>query len=184
VPVTSLQQVQANLDLVEEHITAEDLRDLEGLMATLTDDCIYRDFALRDPIFGKRGASQYYRDLWRLAPDFHFRVVHPIASPDVVALEVIGRGTHTGHAFGLPPTGRRFTLPMVWIFPARDGKLTGERVYFDGRSAMRQLGLLPRRGSVAEQLFVYAGWLAQRPGLLVMAGLGLAAPAGAGRRRL
>jgi SnoaL-like polyketide cyclase len=55
-------------------------------------------------------------------------------SGDAVILEATLTGEHANTWQGIPPTGRRFEVPLCAVFPFDDdGQLTGERVYLDGR---------------------------------------------------
>jgi ketosteroid isomerase-like protein len=88
---------------------------------------------------------------WAAAfPDAHLEIVRAIESGDMVCVESIGRGTHTGPfrtPMGtFPPTGRRGELPLVDVVTMRDGKIAGIRTYFDTNSLMMQLGLTPSMG--------------------------------------
>jgi predicted ester cyclase len=58
-----------------------------------------------------------------------------------VVEESVLRGTHQGMLFGMPPTGRKFELPLIIVFPMKDGQILGERMYFDLRTLLKQLGL-------------------------------------------
>src|SRR5262249_1484298 len=67
---------QAEYDAIRElwkrHSTAEDARDLPGLIATLSDDCVYEL-----PQTGHRweshdGAARFYTELLTAFPDIHF----------------------------------------------------------------------------------------------------------------
>jgi hypothetical protein len=71
-----------------------------------------------------------------------------------VASEHIGRGTHTGPfvtpAGAVRATGRPVELRIGEIYEVRGGKITKVYAYYDSATLMRQLGLLPPRGSGAE----------------------------------
>jgi predicted ester cyclase len=43
---------------------------------------------------------------------------------------------------GLPPTGKKFTMPMVFLFTIRDGRIQHERRVYDFTGLMIQLGVL------------------------------------------
>ena len=55
--------------------------------------------------------------------------------------ESILRGTQRGPLFGLPPTGREIALPMTIVFPIVNGRIMGERLYFDLATLARELGV-------------------------------------------
>jgi len=51
-------------------------------------------------------------------------------------------GTDMGGFMGLPPTGKRFTMPMVFLVDIKDGKIQHERRVYDFTGLMIQLGVL------------------------------------------
>src|SRR5258707_646325 len=59
-------------ELWKEHSIAEDRRDLAGLVATLTDDCVYEVFPGGTRWEGHAGAVRFYTELISAIPDIHF----------------------------------------------------------------------------------------------------------------
>ena len=49
-------------------------------------------------------------------------------------------GRQLGDFRGFPASGRRGELKAAVVFPMRDGKATGERIYIDGLSFVAQYG--------------------------------------------
>ena len=47
-----------------------------------------------------------------------------------------------GGFMGLPPTGKRFTLPIVFLLVVRDGRIQYERRIYDFTGLLIQLGVL------------------------------------------
>jgi hypothetical protein len=61
---------------------------------------------------------------------------------DAVILEVIVSGTHRGNWRGLPPAGRFVEFPLCGIFTfGSEGRIAGERIYYDRATVLRQLGV-------------------------------------------
>src|SRR5205085_3232223 len=114
-----------------------------------TEECEYGESLLEDKGRGLAATRRYYEELWRAFPDFSFEVVNRVASEACVVYEMTFRGTQKAPFRGLPSTGRSGEIKGVVVFPMRDGKATGERIYFDGLEYMTQAGFLPRRSSVA-----------------------------------
>ena len=69
---------QAEYDEIRElwkaHSIAEDNRDLPGLIATLTDDCVYELVQTGDRWEGHEGAARFYTQLLTAFPDEIARV--------------------------------------------------------------------------------------------------------------
>ncbi|MDX1746233.1 MAG: ester cyclase, partial [Halobacteriales archaeon] len=80
--------------------------------------------------------------LIRGLPDLHIDIQRRHVTGEHVILEVVITGTHTGPWRGLPGTGRRVEFPLcaVYTFDG-DGKLAGERIYYDRATVLRQLGI-------------------------------------------
>jgi predicted ester cyclase len=55
-------------------------------------------------------------------------------------------GTHEGAFMGIPPTGRRATVPHMYLFRLDDGVVTEYAAVRDDLGMMRQLGPIPARG--------------------------------------
>jgi carboxymethylenebutenolidase len=53
---------------------------------------------------------------------------------------------------GVPPTGRRIEMDVAIIVAFEDGRIAGERIYWDHATVLRQVGLLPAE---ATQLRVF-----------------------------
>lgn len=115
------------------HSLAEDRRDIDGLMATLTDDCIYTVVNWHETWQGKAGATRFYQQLLTAFPDIHFDLQHIVIGPQGVFEEAHVTGTHQAQWVDLPPpTGRAIEFDVTILFPwDSDRKLfSGERIYF------------------------------------------------------
>src|SRR5215470_11575521 len=67
-----------------DHSIAEDARDIPGLMATLTEDCVYTIVDRGLSWHGKAGTTQFYQQLLTAFPDVHFDLQHIIIGPQGV----------------------------------------------------------------------------------------------------
>lgn len=121
-------------ELWKRHSIAEENRDLAGLIATLTEDCVYEI-----PEWGKRwegheGAASFYNSLLTGFPDIHFALTEIVLGPQGVCEEAIVRATHERDWLDVPASGRRLEFTVVIFFPwdpeARLFK--GERVHVFG----------------------------------------------------
>jgi ketosteroid isomerase-like protein len=63
------------------HSIAEDSRDIPGLMATLTEDCVYTVVNKGVDWHGKAGATQFYTQLLTAFPDIHFDLQNIVIGP-------------------------------------------------------------------------------------------------------
>ena len=96
------------------------------------------------------GLAKHIEDLksmFALAPDFKVEN-HPIrfGSGDWTCVTGTISGTFSqpmpiGNGKTIPPTGKKFRLPMCTVGHWKDGKMTEESLFWDNREFMRQIGL-------------------------------------------
>ena len=143
------ENTAARIAVVEEHVRCENGHDLEAVMATFGAKARYDDEPWEDHRIGRDGVRSYYTELLRALPDLSIEVRHRHVATDSIVLEVTIRGTHLGPWRKLPATGRPLEFPLcaVYTFDA-DGRLAGERIYYDRGMVLGQLGLFhePLRG--------------------------------------
>lgn len=116
------------------HSIAEDARDLDGLVATLTDDCVY-ELVGGDVEAGRRweghdGARAFYTAFLGAFPDVAFFLQDITIGPQGVTEVAAVRATHVGDFAGWPATGEPVTFTVVIVFPwdPDAGRFRGERV--------------------------------------------------------
>lgn len=118
-------------ELWKAHSIAEDARDIPGLMATLTDDCVYELVQTGHRWEGHQGATRFYVELLTAFPDIDFALTSIIVGPQGVCEEAVVNGTFTNPWLGVEPTGERLVWRNVIFFPWDPQRrlFTGERVY-------------------------------------------------------
>jgi hypothetical protein len=133
------EEHEAIRELWKAHSKAEDDRDLPGLLATLTEDCVYTvrpgDFRWE----GHEGAARFYGQLLTAFPDIHFDLTGIIIGPQGVCEEARVGGTHEAKWLDYEPTGEFLTWNVAIFFPwDREQRLfRGEKVYTDAAGFMR-----------------------------------------------
>ncbi len=132
-------QGRANHALWLEHARAENRRELEKLIATLHEDCEYEVVPLGQKWRGKDEVRQFYRGLWEGIPNVRLKLLNRIDADDCVVEESEVYGRMEGPLFGIEPSGAEVRYRVVIFFPVRDGRFTGERVYFDVAELARQI---------------------------------------------
>ena len=115
------------------HSKAEDARDLEGLIATLSTDCVYEVVPTGERWEGHDGARTFYTSFLGAFPDVHFDMYDVVIGPQGVFEVATLTGTHKGPWAGLEATGKRVQFDVMIHFPwnAEAEKFAGERVYYD-----------------------------------------------------
>jgi len=120
-------------DLWKVHSIAEDKRELDTLLSTLSEDCIYEivgtDFAWN----GRAGARKFYETLLGGIPDVKFALQHIAIGPQGVFEEANVTGTFLRDALGYKAHGKSVAAPVAIFFPWSSSAqlFTGERVYID-----------------------------------------------------
>jgi ketosteroid isomerase-like protein len=115
------------------HSLAEDAHDIPGLMATLTEDCVYTVVNSGVTWPGKAGATQFYQQLLTAFPDIHFDLQNIVIGPQGVFEEAFVTGTYESQWLDMPaPNGQRVEFAVTILFPwdPRQKLFKGERVYF------------------------------------------------------
>jgi len=134
-----------NASLARELYDAWNARDYDRLTQAVASDGKTILMPTGEIFEGPEGARESSRVWAEAFPDGSITVERVVAQGDHVAVEYIGRGTHTGvfrTPMGtIPPTGRSVTLQMCDFLEFRDGKMVAQREYFDAGSLMAQLGV-------------------------------------------
>ena len=119
-------------ELWKAHSIAEDRRDIAGLIATLTEDCVYEVLPGGTRWEGHAGAVRFYTELISAFPDIHFDLQYIVIGPQGVCEEAKVTGTHKARWLDRKPTGQKVEFRVVILFPwdLEKKKFKGERVYF------------------------------------------------------
>ncbi|HIF37430.1 MAG TPA: hypothetical protein EYQ70_03370 [Marine Group III euryarchaeote] len=132
--------------LWKAHSVAEDNRDIEGLMATLTEDCRYEIPQIGKIYENKVGATQFYNDLLGAFPDIDFRLIQIYIGPQGVVEEARVKATHEKDWLVIPASGQEIEFETAIFFPwdSKARKFKGERVYFNfDRKFYEKYGIAP-----------------------------------------
>jgi predicted ester cyclase len=124
-------EVQGVYELWKQHSMAEDNRDIAGLLATLTDDCVYEIVGTPERWEGHEGATRFYMGLLSAFPDIHFDLTDIVVGPQGVVEEARVTGTHEQEWIDLEPSGERVEFTVVIFFPWDRARrlFRGEKVY-------------------------------------------------------
>jgi predicted ester cyclase len=118
------------------HSKAEDARDLQWLIDTLSADCVYEIVPTGQRWEGHAGARGFYTSFLGAFPDVKFDLQDIVIGPQGVIEITRMTGTQRGEWAGQPPTGRRVNTLVVIHFPwdPQAAKFAGERIYYDTRA--------------------------------------------------
>jgi steroid delta-isomerase-like uncharacterized protein len=145
------------LQIVRQHISAENTHALDQLMATFGMVAAYDDEPWDEHHRGRDAVRAFYADLFQAVPDVEIDVLREHEAGDAVVVESLIRGTHHGAWRGLPPTGQRIELPLCGVFTFSDdgSSLAGERIYYDRATLLRQLGVFREPAGPVSRLLLF-----------------------------
>src|SRR6187455_3052354 len=116
-----------------QHSLAEDARDIEGLVLTITDDGVYELVPTGQTWHGHDGVRAWYTALFEAFPDNHFDLVDIVVGPQGVFEVARLTATNSGPWGGAPAAGLPGDLEVV--IPVPGGPVaplvSGERIRFD-----------------------------------------------------
>jgi predicted ester cyclase len=121
-------------ELYKRHSLAEDARDLEELIATLTPDCVYELVQTGHRWEGHDGARRFYTELLTAFPDIHFDLTDIVIGPQGVCEEANVTATQRAPWLGAPFEQGRLDWKVIIWFPwdPERRRFRGERIYAPG----------------------------------------------------
>jgi predicted ester cyclase len=124
-------EVEAIRELWKQHSIAEDNRDIAGLLATLTDDCVYELAGTSHRWEGHEGATRFYTGLLTAFPDIDFKLTDIVVGPQGVCEEARVTGTHERDWLDFQATGEAVEFGVVIFFPWDPARrlFRGEKVH-------------------------------------------------------
>jgi predicted ester cyclase len=123
-----------------QHSIAEDSRDIQGLIDTLAEDCVYEIPATGERWEGHEGARQFYTAFLKAFPDAKFHLQDIVIGPQGVFEVAKMTGTQMGVWSGIEPSAKRVELTVIIYFPWNPAaaKFGGERIYFERGTSGRR----------------------------------------------
>jgi steroid delta-isomerase-like uncharacterized protein len=103
----------------------------------------YVNHLASNEVRGPEGMKQFVTTYRTAFPDYACTIDDQIAEGDKVVTRWTVRGTQRGELMGIPPTGKRITLPGVVIDRIANGKLAETWLHADVLEMMQQLGVIP-----------------------------------------
>ena len=117
-------------------------RDAEALAADHAMDGVLESPMAGGTVNGREAIARISRGLFAGFPDVAIDWSDLVIDGDRVVETGTMSGTDTGGFMGLPPTGRRFCIPIALIFTFKDGLIAHERRVYDFTGMLVQIGLL------------------------------------------
>jgi steroid delta-isomerase-like uncharacterized protein len=119
-----------------------DRLDATALASDHWDDSIVESPLAGGPATGREAILKLYTTYFGAFSDLKFEQDELLIDGDRVAL--LGRvsGHDTGGFMGMPATGRQVSVPIVFYYELRDGRIARERRIYDFTGVLVQVGLL------------------------------------------
>lgn len=130
--------------MMKDYLAAWNSHDVNKILSFVTDDCVYEDMALGVVNHGKKELTAYINSMVVDIPDLKLEMKSAFGAGDWIGGEWVMTGTqaHSSH-FGLPATGKRFSIRGASITELRYGKISRNTDYWNLASFLQQLGLMP-----------------------------------------
>jgi steroid delta-isomerase-like uncharacterized protein len=110
-------------------------------------ELIDRNFIFRSPgvreVKGPEGFKRMVADEQSAFPDVRLTINDMVAEGDRMAVSFTYAGTHKGEFLGIPPTGKKFSLPIVILYRFKDGKEAEAVIFSNQLNWFRQIGVSP-----------------------------------------
>jgi hypothetical protein len=126
---------------MDEHFAFEGQDNVEGVLATLTDDVEHDIVGWPfGPAHGREGARKFYETLFVDLADSKVRSVKRLYGPNFMVDESIWSGRAPGKPFGLDGRNRALEFRLLHVMEfAGNGDIKRENVWIDLASIMQQL---------------------------------------------
>ncbi len=140
---------QAMVEVWKCHMAAEfEEKNIDATMATMTSDPFVNHVPVMTGGVGSSQVRHFYSTYFLPGhpPDTETVPLARTVGHDRLVDELIHKFTHTIEMPwilpGIPPTGKRVEIAVVVVVEFQDGKISGERIYWDQASVLAQVGLL------------------------------------------
>jgi predicted ester cyclase len=148
--------VEENKALIQRYYEQIDAAAREKRDAAFLDEFVASDFVNHDPPPGftpdLEGLKQSNDHFLTASPDGYHVVEDMIAEGDHVMTRLSAYGTQTGELFGIPATGKQFTMTAIALHRIANGKIVEHWSEKSTLDMMQQLGVIPEPGQPEEVL--------------------------------
>lgn len=133
------ERTQQHIQLHEQHITNQSTGNTGALHEDYAEHAVVEDSMYAEPLVGREAIMERKGMGMAAIPDLHISITNRVAHGNQVSAEWVATGTHRGVLFGMPGTGRSFSLRGVTVTIRQYGKIVREAIYYDVNDLKRQL---------------------------------------------
>ena len=130
------------LALLARRVDAWRRLDAEALVADYADDAVVESPLAGGTTNGRDQIKQTFRTYFVAFPTLEMEQHDVLVDGDRAAVLATFYGTDHGGFMGMPATGRRVTIPVVFLYEFRDGQIVRDRRIYDFTGLLIQIGTL------------------------------------------
>lgn len=137
----SLMTRQQMQDFIKRRWEAYEDLDAAALAADYAENVIIES-PTAGILTGPDAAERAFRVIFSAFLDLTTKIDDLIVDGNNAVVVLSLEGTHIGEFLGIPPTGKRFTMPAVFFYQLENGKIVRERRIYDFTGLLVQIGAL------------------------------------------
>ena len=130
------------LALLDRRAEAWRRLDAGTLVNDYADDAVIESPLAGGTTHGVEQIKQVFQTYFVAFPDLGMEVAEVLVDDQRAAVMATFTGTDRGGFMGMPPTGRQVTIPMVFLYEFKDGKIIRDRRVYDFTGLLIQIGTL------------------------------------------
>ena len=124
-----------NEEKLRAYQAAVNRQDIDGMLAVLHDDFVYRNMPYDRVMRGKDDKRKFFSWFTKGMSNYRLEVRHILCVGDLAFHEGVEN---------YEKKGRKVCLPYAAVVEFRDGLIVSQRDYFDARTIEQQLGITPK----------------------------------------
>ena len=134
---------EANVEVVHGYLEKVwNGRNVDLIEAFFAQDCVVHNLPPHLPS-GKEGIRENLTRTIDTFPDFALAIDDTVAQGDRVTVRMTFTGTHQGGFYGMPASGKSFSISAIAIARLVDGKIAEWWQIGDTLGLLRQIGAMP-----------------------------------------
>ncbi len=128
--------------LFEKRQQAMNQHDVATLSDMFSEDAVVESPTAGTTVHGRSRNGDVWNTVFKGFPDIVFSAEDLVIDGNRAVWITETRGTDTGGFLGLPPTGKPFRMPIVWVCTFDGDKIVRERRIYDFSGMLIQIGVL------------------------------------------
>lgn len=116
--------------------------DAEAVAAEHAETCVMETPTAGAPVTGRVAIARVFESWFKGFPDLVIAAEDVVVEEDRFAQVFTISGTDTGGFLGLPPTGKPFRAPLVWICHVNERHIVRSRSIYGFSGVLIQIGVL------------------------------------------